>query len=75
MELQTLEFQKLVDMLETDGNKAFLFVTPPPRSRSLILLLDERHSLLPKSSIFDSFQRITMFGALWRKAYRTWSSP
>ena len=58
-------------MLSTNNNEAFLFATP--RSRCLILLLHERHTLPPKSSIFDSFYRITIFGAPWRKAYRTWS--
>ena len=61
-------------MPQTDNNEAFLFVTTP-RSRSLILLLHERHTLLPKSSIFDSFWRIIIFGANWRKAYPTWSKP
>ena len=55
VELNNLEFQNFVDMPETDGDEAFLFVTPPPPFSELALLLDERHCLLPKSSIFDSF--------------------
>ena len=47
----------------------------PPCSRILILLLNGRHTLVPKSSSFDSFWRNTIFGAPWRKAYRIWSSP
>ena len=60
-------------MHQTYNNEAFLFVSP--RSQSLILLLPERHTLLLKSSIFDSFWRITIFSAPWQKAYRTWSKP
>ena len=56
------------------SNEFFLFATPP-RSWSLILWLHERHTLLSKSSIFDSSLRITIFGAPWHKAYRTWSWP
>ena len=58
-------------MPQTDSNEALLSVTP--RSRNLILLFHERHTLLPKSLFFESFWKITIFGAPWRKAYRTWS--
>ena len=63
----------LVDMPETNSNEAFLIATP--RSGCLILLLHKGHTLPPSNSTFDSFQRITIFGAPWRKAYRTWSKP
>ena len=52
-----------------------LFYLLPHCSRSSILLLNQRHTLLTKISIFDTFWRITIFGATWRKAYRIWSSP
>ena len=58
MELHILKLQNFVAMPQTDINEAFLFVTP--RSRILILLLHERHTLLPKSSVFDSFWKITI---------------
>ena len=54
LELQILKLQNFVDMPETIATKLF-YLLPPPSSRSLILLLHERPTLLCQSSIFDSF--------------------
>ena len=66
--MHIFNFQNFVDMPKTNSNEAFLFATPPI-SRCFNFLLHERLTIRPKSSIFDSFQRIIIFGAPWRKAF------
>ena len=50
-------------MPRTDKNEAFLFVTPPPRSRILILLLHERHTFLHFLTLFDRSPHLVLLGA------------
>ena len=53
MEVHILKLQNFVAMPQTDSNEDFLFVTPPPRSGSLVLFLHERYTLLSESSLFE----------------------
>ena len=52
LELHFLKLQNFVDKLSTNNKQAFVFATPPPRTRCYNLLLHERLTLTSKSSFF-----------------------